>query len=225
MTALDASDRNQSPQQDNPHVKQDTAKQSLTLPRRHWLVGGLVTACALGVAESTRRLGFWHLADVGIGTVAHLKRSLEAERAQLAQAYREDSKVALDVPRVARVFLMCELMSFYRGNSVIQATSFEDFSAKHIDPFFERAKNQSSSAWAEVRRSGASTPDREQFGTDTIPRIVELKKALFDLMGKQPRYWACRNNIIDPILSGDLNCRSGSWLLALAARVCNGKCV
>jgi len=216
MTTLDPLQRTQSREENKPSQKEDVAQQSLILPRRYWLMGGLGAAASLAVAEGTRRLGAWHVADIGIGAAASLQRNVQIERAKLAQAYRENPEVGIDVPRVARLFLMCELMSFYRSNLDFPTSSFDDFSEKHIEPFFARAKNQSSSALAKARRSG-ETQDVELFGTDTVTRIVALKKALFDQMGEHPRYWACRNNIFDPILSGDLNCRSGTWLLALAA--------
>lgn len=174
--------------------------------RRALFIGTGAAVAVTAAVEATRRAGLWHLEDLGIGELAEEKRKLLADRGAFAAEYLQNPEAPVDTRKACDLFVRTEFARFARNNAV---ENIPTFVATTYEQFMERVRT----------RAGAERNDEKDMletGFPSVGKIVSTKLALHDELGPESCYWAKRNNIMDGVVSRDIQCRSGSRLLQLA---------
>lgn len=185
---------------------------------RKLTIAAALTGIPAALAEGARRLELWRGADIGIGTLASLERSLPERRERFATAYFRNPELAEKTDEVAQLFVATELARFLREHPREREISREQFILDEYGPFMRDVRTNF------LRRQQATNPqdpknhDALKFGTPSVALIANVKLALHDRLAKDrpPHYWGEKSNIVDLIRTGDYQCRSGSRMLLLA---------
>lgn len=185
------------------------------LSRRRLLKATGTVAVGATIAEVTRRLGFWNIADLGIGEIAALERKLLEERKNFAEGYLEDAEGNIDTEEAMRLFVLTELARYLRSNPSQGKVNANTFEADLYRPFMDAVGQKFDEKQKVPPEKKGKDPDTAVFKTPSVTAIANAKLALYEQLGEKPHYWGKKNNIIDPMVSSDLQCRSGSKLLLL----------
>lgn len=201
-----------SPEQQSPSTV-PTSEGRPRISRRAFLFTGGATVVGAAIATVANKVGLWSLDDLGMGELAALERKLQQERDAFAADYLKDPEADVNTQEAARLFLQTEVIRYMRDHRQQQQVSPDTFGEKYYRPSMDAMGQNYDARQAEKQ---GEDPDVATFGTPSVSMIADAKLALFDQFGNEPHYWAKMNNVVDPIMTGDLQCRSGSRLLLLA---------
>ncbi|MDP6561449.1 MAG: hypothetical protein QF793_00820, partial [Candidatus Peribacteraceae bacterium] len=165
--------------------------------RRWFLRASVAGVVGVAVAETTRRFGLWHLADLGIGDLAELERELTKEREEFAKEYLESGEMPGDEEKIAELFVVTELVRYFRENQSQSEVDIETFEKNTYRPFMDGVATHFAKRQEETDPTDEENVDTKKFATPSVALIANAKLALYDQIGAEPFYWAKKNNIID----------------------------
>lgn len=193
------------------------AQGGLLTRRRALLIacGGLTGLTVAGIATRDKQRAW--LADMGLGDLAEVQHELQEHRAEFLSAYSAEGELPGGPAGANDLFVESEWVQYLRHESGQEVLPFERYRDQYHQPFmdgvrieFERLQNK------EERLDGASSYSHK-YGSSTVSALANLKLAIDSQLGEDSHYWAQRNLIIDPVLHGDRQCRSGTRLFTVAA--------
>jgi hypothetical protein len=184
--------------------------------RRVFMLAAATAAAGVAVVttETTRRLGLWRGADIGIGALAELERDILRDREVFAREYLRSGEMPGDVEEAARLFIHTELARHLREHPGEEEVDGEEFMRRVYRPFMEGVRSHFERRQEEIDPVHSDNTDTAMFGTPSVALMVNAKEALQDRIGGG-FYWRRKNNIVDALTNAEFQCRSGSRLLLL----------
>lgn len=185
---------------------------------RRWfmrIAGGALLAGA--GAEAARRMGVFDGEAANHELVESLENATLAQREEFAREYLSDPNLSSErIEQAATLFVQNELIRYLKKNPDNTELNHQTFQTTVYEPFMNGVSSRFSERKQEADPTEAVNPDTREFGTPSVALIANAKQALHDQIGNEQYYLGEHNNIIDPMTTAEMQCRSGSRLLLLA---------
>jgi len=185
---------------------------------RRWflrIAGGALLAGA--GSEAARRMGVFEGEAANHELVSSLETATLDQREMFARDYLSDPNLSPErMEQSATLFVQNELIRYLKRNPDNTELDHTTFQATVYEPFMNGVSDRFSERQQKADPTDSANPDTREFSTPSVALIANAKLALHDQIGNEQYYFGENDNIIDPMMTAEMQCRSGSRLLLLA---------